>query len=558
MFGHPHYSFLTALALAVLPLLLITAAAYAARRWAWNTRAVGRVFESRVAPVVAALVAAVVTWWAWGGAAQPGAIHDERAYLLQARIFAAGRWTAPSPPEPRFWEQMHVFVRPVTAAKYPPLHSALLAPGVALQLPGAVPLLMTGLTAGAMFWLARCLAGGWVAIFTWFLWTSSTTSVVWRATYLSQVTTGLLWIGALVFLVRWRRDHRARHMLAAVALLCGMALTRPLTAIALSAPAGLVLLADCVRQRRWRLLAGASALCVAIGSVVPIWSYKTFGDWRNTPYTAYSRIYFPFDTVGFGASDQPAAGIDLPQSMRRLGAEFRELHEGHKRSRLPLIVAERLAGIVVDLGHGWRVGLMVLFAAGVTHARKFTRFGALSAASLFVAYLWFAHPPLWTVYYFEIFPFIWFVVSLELWRVLTRIAGSEPAAARAAAILLLVFVPLSVSDVIRAHDRGDALRAFHRDAARRLSAIPRPAVVFVRDSDAQNHAFGLVDNHADVWAAPLWVVHDRANDNQALMARAPHRQAFLFDLADRRLWQIRVEPNEAATALPRRIQGNAR
>src|SRR3954447_3871289 len=69
---------------------------------------------------IAALAAFGSVWYVWGSLHQLPRYHDEAAYLLQAQIFAAGKWTAPAPPIPEFFEQAHTLVTPVRAAKYPP------------------------------------------------------------------------------------------------------------------------------------------------------------------------------------------------------------------------------------------------------------------------------------------------------------------------------------------------------------------------------------------------------------------------------------------------------
>src|SRR5262245_29478298 len=75
----------------------------------------------------------------WGSLAKLPVGDDEAAYLLQAKIFASGNITAAGRPLPEFFNQQHVFVDPVLAAKYPPGHSLLLVPGIWLALPGLVP-----------------------------------------------------------------------------------------------------------------------------------------------------------------------------------------------------------------------------------------------------------------------------------------------------------------------------------------------------------------------------------------------------------------------------------
>src|SRR5260370_11675979 len=110
---------------------------------------------TRRAAVVCGVVTALLTWWVWGSLDQVAVFHDEAAYLLQAKIFASGRWAAPARPLPEFFEQFHVLVTPVFASKYWPGHSLLMVPGVWLGLPGLVPVLLSGLTGALCFGLAR-------------------------------------------------------------------------------------------------------------------------------------------------------------------------------------------------------------------------------------------------------------------------------------------------------------------------------------------------------------------------------------------------------------------
>src|SRR4051794_41794552 len=93
--------------------------------------------------------------FAWRSFGEPGIVHDERAYLLQAEIFARGHWTAPPPPVAAFFEQMHVFVEPAVFAKYPPAHAMMLVPGIWLGMPGLMPALMAAVAGAPTFWVAR-------------------------------------------------------------------------------------------------------------------------------------------------------------------------------------------------------------------------------------------------------------------------------------------------------------------------------------------------------------------------------------------------------------------
>ena len=74
----------------------------------------------------------------WGTFRALPLVHDEAAYILQARLFAAGKW-ADSAPIPEFFEQPHVLVTPRLAEKYTPGNALLLTPGIWFDRPGLMP-----------------------------------------------------------------------------------------------------------------------------------------------------------------------------------------------------------------------------------------------------------------------------------------------------------------------------------------------------------------------------------------------------------------------------------
>src|SRR6185295_5935043 len=150
--------------------------------------------ESPWAPAIAGVVTFAIVRLVWRSLAEPGVIHDERAYLLQAEIFARGHWTAPSPPLPDFFAQMHVFLQPALFAKYPPGHAVMLVPGIWIGLPGLMPAVLAGVTGGLTFWLARRLSNIWTALLTWLLWTTAPATLVWAASYFSESTSAVMWL----------------------------------------------------------------------------------------------------------------------------------------------------------------------------------------------------------------------------------------------------------------------------------------------------------------------------------------------------------------------------
>ena len=81
---------------------LLAVALVLGNRWAPLQRAgaaFARALESRWTPLAVAAVSAIVFTLAWGSLTQIPVIHDEASYLLQAKLFAMGKWTA-DPPRP--------------------------------------------------------------------------------------------------------------------------------------------------------------------------------------------------------------------------------------------------------------------------------------------------------------------------------------------------------------------------------------------------------------------------------------------------------------------------
>ena len=155
------------------------------------------------------LVTGVLVAYVWGGLRQLPVIHDEAAYLLQARIFATGHWTAPGAPLPEFFEQLYVFNTPVVASKYWPAHSLLMVPGIWAGFPGAVPIALWCVSGALVFVIARRMLGVWPAAVVWLLWATGPNALEYRASYFAQSTTVCCWMVALACLDDWVRTGPA-------------------------------------------------------------------------------------------------------------------------------------------------------------------------------------------------------------------------------------------------------------------------------------------------------------------------------------------------------------
>jgi Dolichyl-phosphate-mannose-protein mannosyltransferase len=532
----PVPSLLTGL-LAVLVLGGIVVIARRSRAWSTYPSRVATFLSGAWSPVLAGAVTVLFVRIVWGSFHEPGVVHDERAYLLQAEIFASGHWTATSPPIAAFFEQMHVFIEPAVFAKYPPAHALTLVPGIWVGLPGLMPALMTGIAGTLVFWLARRLANEWTALVTWWLWTTAWATLYWSASYFSETTSTAMWLIAAWATIRWLDSGRNAHLLSVAAALGWGFEARPLTTAALALPLAFVILGRVMATKAWMTLAAPVVLGAAVLALGPVWNQQTLGDWRLDPYPRYSRVYFPFDKPGFGVDPAPPLR-PLVAEIAAVGEWSRDVHARYRLSSLPSAFVERLVAILVWCADGWRLALGALFLAAVLHASGVERAGVITIALMLLAYLTFAHPPMWIVYYLEVLPIFYFLAARELGRAIHKFSGlgSEesvrwPAsAANASLAIALLLLPLGANDLLRVRAAIDLRNDFHRAAEAAMAKLPpEKAVVFVSYPPSHSPHLGLTRNEPDLASASRWVVYDRGPRNGELRALAPDRAAYRLD-----------------------------
>ena len=548
MVSPPHPTLLSVL-MSVFVLAGLIVIARKSRSWTIYPERIVSALAGRWAPAAFGALTFVIVSIVWRSLVQPGVIHDERAYLLQAEIFASGRWTAAAPPIADFFEQMHVFIAPAVFAKYPPAHALTLVPGIWLGLPGLMPALLTGIAGGLVFWVARRLANQWVALLTWWMWTTSWANLHWAATYFSETTSTAMWLIALWGTIRWLDSERPRHLVYVAAAIAWGVNARPLTMAALSLPLAFVIGRRVIATRAWRPLVAPLVVGGALLALGPVWNQHTMGDWRIDPYPYYSRVYFPFDKPGFGAD--PAAPLRaLPPELAAVGDSARPIHESYTPASVPMAFAQRFFGILFWCSEGWRLGIAALIVAAVRRGSALDRFGALTVALLLVAYLVFAHPQAWILYYVEVLPILFFLGARELGRIFHKFGSLAPAeggawpaqAVNACLGAMILLIPFGLSDVIRVRAAVDERHAFHRHADAAMRTLPADkAIVFVRYPLAHNPHLGLTRNEVDLASARQWVVYDRGPRNKELRALAPDRRAYLLDAAT-----FQVTPLETA------------
>jgi hypothetical protein len=466
--------------------------------------------------------------YVWGGIRQLPVIHDEAAYVLQANIFASGRWTAPSPTLPEFFEQFYVFSTPAVASKYWPTHSMVMAPGIWVGLPGAMPVALWGVSGALVFVMASRIVGVWPGVVVWLLWATGPNALEYRASYLAQATTTCCWMVTLACLDAWLRTGACRRAVTgAIALGIGVC-ARPLTMLALLAPVAVVVAVAQRRDARTRSLPAAALALTAILTVVPLWSWNTIGRLDTTPYSLYAERYFPFDRLGW-KFDARSPSSPLPPDMAKYARDLGSYFAGHRLERVPAIVAERLTKIVAQSFPGWRVVLLPIGIIGLITVRRFSAMERVifaSAGLLFVLYLNFAHPPQWTSYYLE----AQFPLYLAVGLAVSYLPG------RAQWLIATIIMLLAIGDVSTARRHRVEWQQRADEPASVFATIPeRQAMVFVRFGPEWNLAVSLIRNEPALDRAPVWVVRDLGPHNEALRRLAASRAAYRYDTATNRL-----------------------
>lgn len=521
---------------------------------------VRRSLDGRGLPFVAGVVGAGAVWYMWGSLHPVPYIHDEAAYLLQAEMLARGAFAGPARPLPEFFEQFHVFVTPVLAVRYPPGWALALVPGIWLGAPALVPIVLSGLSASLVVILARRIAGPAAAILALGLWLGAPIETRFRPTFLSEHLSVLLWLLGWWALWNWREDRRTRWLVVVSIATAWMGITRPLTGVAYALPVGIVVLTDVVRLRLWRQLAVAFAAGLPLCTLVPLQNKLVMGTWVQTPTRAYSETYTPYDLPGLGLDLRKPLIAPTPDR-RAFGRSFRAEHADHVAERLPEILGERWEAVVHDAAWRWGVaGFTALLLLGVVGGGSVIAFGGLSAITLMVAYLWFAHPAEWTVYYMELHVVLVVAVAMGAgrlaeivgrWRIFAPRADDPALAARRRALILVALALYATPDTVRALEWGRARRAEtaapHAALAAVEGALSTPAIIFIRNAPDHDVHRGLIENRFDLATASVWRVRDLGTHNADLIRLAPDRVPLLFDEATATL---RVLGADGATLLP--------
>ncbi|MDQ3950859.1 MAG: hypothetical protein M3282_10990 [Gemmatimonadota bacterium] len=521
-----------------------------------------RVLASRAAPIALGVINALLVWWWVGWHRNPAPmVQDEAAYLLQAALFARGRWTGEAPPLPEFFAQMHVLTEPVLASKYPPGFSLLLTPFVAIGFAALGPMVFAGITGALVFVLARRVAGGPVALLTWVLWSSGSALLRYQGSFLSQTATVALWLATLYSALEYR-THRRPWALVAMGACAGLlAITRPVTAVALAIPVGVVVVPEVWRARAWRPLAVAAFTAAVIVALLPLQNRMTTRDWRLSPLAAYSTKYTPFDFPGFGYTATRELA-PLPPDLDSLRAFLTEARRRHTLPALPATLRSRAWYATLDIFTGWRAPLLLFALLGVLAMPTAGLFALAASAALLFTYAFHAHWAHWTAYYFEGYPAVVFASAAGLrafaaWAMQRRPAwrrlrlGSTgdlcgdlrgDLRVRAAIVAACAFVLIPATIVLpRYRAAWQRTATYQHRFVTALSLVERESprsIVFVDYGSNHDVHSSLVWNVPDLAAAKTWIAYERGPDDLRLMRLAPDRRAYIFRADEGRLTRL--------------------
>ena len=490
-------------------------------------------------PLAAGCVAAAIITWIWGGLRAPPVITDEATYLLQGQLFARARWSLPSPAITEAFTQASVLLIPALAPKMPPGHALLLVPGILLGVPGLMPMVMLGCTAAFMVILVRRFHGVGVASLAVVLWLTQGAQSRWRASYMSESTTALLWLACWWCLLRWRDDRRVAWLLGLAVMTGWGAITRPLTMLVFALPVGVVVLYDVVRLRLWKQLALGLAVGVVPLLLLPAQNAAITGNWRESPLALYTRQYMPYDRVGFGLDSTPPEFSQAPEAQPTI-ERFRQLQREHVPAALPGILRNRLAIAAASSFGGWRKFLIIPAVIGLWFLGAPGWFAVVTGLLLYVGYLSYAHEVHWSIYYIEATPVLALVIALGLHQLLAVAAGKRARSGAVDMVAAVMILLLAAPELSQSQRHREASQQPYREFDRQVAAQgDKRTLIFVRYAAGDAEVLSLSRNVPDPDHAASLAVHDLGPaDNARVAALYPDRSPYLWDEATHRLAPI--------------------
>lgn len=334
-------------------------------------------------------------------------VPDEIAYIFQAKLLASARLTAPVPPVQDvfdfFYPPFIVVQNGRWASAYPFGHPLALSLGVKLGAIWLIPPLLGAATVLFTYGAGRKVYGSRVGFLAALLFVTSPFFLMTASNFMSHNTAAFYLAGSIFFIAI--ADRRPFVYGALSGLFFGLLFnTQPLTAVALIAPFGLLLLGSVApRERRLdgaNLVAGFTAGGLLMLGAYFLHNYATTGDAFTSGLQLGAN---PGQFVGFGGPHSASVGIQnqvVQMAFLLLVLNGWPLYIGLMFVLLPFVFVTRrrwdwflLAGVVCALGvyvlyigHGIMHGprywyaasplLMLLAARGAERAAEVLADGA--------------------------------------------------------------------------------------------------------------------------------------------------------------------------------------
>ena len=244
--------------------------------------------------------------------------HDERMYLLQARMLATGRLWLPPHPAGDSFETFYVLVRPVYAAMYFPGTALLYAPGLWLNLPlVALPLLVASAIVALTYRIIAELMDGVAGALAAMLMLALSQLRYLSTMFMSHSAMLLLGLCLTWAWLRWRREKSLAWAAAIGAFAGWAAITRPIDALCFAFPIAIAMLLEIrplPRKRIVQTCAIAAAAALPFIALQLLFNRAVTGHFFDTPVAYYNRADAP--GVAYSFSPPPSGAVPrsaLPQ-----------------------------------------------------------------------------------------------------------------------------------------------------------------------------------------------------------------------------------------------------
>ncbi len=453
---------------------------------------------------------------------------DESAYRFMARVLAAGRVYADSPPLKLFFDNRFMINDGKMFAHFFVGWPALLAPGVWLGIPGFMNAVYSALTVPALYAVLRRLAGVAWARAGLLLYLTSPMLMVTAATETSHTScvAALAWFTLLCLR---SRDAGAPWWVhgAAAAAFCVAFFIRPTSALGVGLPLLVWWLLGLERGSRVRSLAAFAVPAVAFAALFLTVNRLQTGSFFEV---AYQRAYTYAEENDFRFSLWPHA-IE--------GGAFTEIGF-HDAGRSLAVAAAALFRLNVTL-LGWPCSLLFALFAGRGRLRAVLK---LSVLSYFVFHFSTNNVGIDTFAPMHFFELAWpllllTVCGLEtLTAALSRLAGLPaswrrgPAAAACALVVvsLASYVPVRFGVIGRVADNVAMPFRAVREAELGPSVVfvHYPFIQYCRSAPTEGWVFVRPNNRPDLSDHVLWVNHLSVEKNKLLMRRFPDREGYVL------------------------------